>query len=541
MVYYFKESDTTVWQKHEWVYENAHKFYQNLVEYHDVFTRRNDGESINTTTIKNYIGSMASALKCTSPSLTERQMKLIASNGVHAFVENDFEILKAVREDIQLKSKQGDLSIDLAKQYQSAFDKLLIFYGLDTIISFPVSTELRAQHQNQLSQNQNKLYSYKEAVELAYYIEKGLSDNLLATKDKVTLYAAKVILKTGWNLTPTLELDTNDLFFLDAPLYLSKTPAIRLFKRRADYQTQWHKFKIDYKNLEKEGILTGDKVAPVIFDIKSAIKLTAPYRPSIHELSQRIFVYPQINGIGKEDILILSADRFKTNIARILSVLGCGISFSSQKIRKTGLNYIYRKVAKEFKWYQKAGKHSYETFLRHYLLQDDKDVAMTINRATKTMADYFVRDVTDDVIILLTPPDDGKKVPNGVCTNSTDESAVIAFESQNRKLLDQRGADEQACADFNACLWCPFYRCVADAMHVWKLLSYRDFVVADMENSAATFDSISEQLENIKQLKNRVNKILDDISKLNAQAVIDGKELLRTEGVHPHWKDTGLL
>ena len=468
-------------------------------------------------------------------------MKLIASNGVHAFVENDFEILKAVREDIQLKSKQGDLSIDLAKQYQSAFDKLLIFYGLDTIISFPVSTELRAQHQNQLSQNQNKLYSYKEAVELAYYIEKGLSDNLLATKDKVTLYAAKVILKTGWNLTPTLELDTNDLFFLDAPLYLSKTPAIRLFKRRADYQTQWHKFKIDYKDLEKEGILTGDKVAPVIFDIKSAIKLTAPYRPSIHELSQRIFVYPQINGIGKEDILILSADRFKTNIARILSVLGCGISFSSQKIRKTGLNYIYRKVAKEFKWYQKAGKHSYETFLRHYLLQDDKDVAMTINRATKTMADYFVRDVTDDVIILLTPPDDGKKVPNGVCTNSTDESAVIAFESQNRKLLDQRGADEQACADFNACLWCPFYRCVADAMHVWKLLSYRDFVVADMENSAATFDSISEQLENIKQLKNRVNKILDDISKLNAQAVIDGKELLRTEGVHPHWKDTGLL
>ncbi|MBN4057502.1 hypothetical protein JYT73_01465 [Pseudoalteromonas haloplanktis] len=541
LVYYFKESDTTVWQKHEWVYENAHKFYQNLVEYHDVFTRRNDGESINTTTIKSYIGSMASALKCTSPSLTERQMKLIASNGVHAFVENDFEILKAVREDIQLKSKQGDLSIDLAKQYQSAFDKLLIFYGLDTIISFPVSTELRAQHQNQLSQNQNKLYSYKEAVELAYYIEKGLSDNLLATKDKVTLYAAKVILKTGWNLTPTLELDTNDLFFLDAPLYLSKTPAIRLFKRRADYQTQWHKFKIDYKDLEKEGILTGDKVAPVIFDIKSAIKLTAPYRPSIHELSQRIFVYPQINGIGKEDILILSADRFKTNIARILSVLGCGISFSSQKIRKTGLNYIYRKVAKEFKWYQKAGKHSYETFLRHYLLQDDKDVAMTINRATKTMADYFVRDVTDDVIILLTPPDDGKKVPNGVCTNSTDESAVIAFESQNRKLLDQRGADEQACADFNACLWCPFYRCVADAMHVWKLLSYRDFVVADMENSAATFDSISEQLENIKQLKNRVNKILDDISKLNAQAVIDGKELLRTEGVHPHWKDTGLL
>tara|TARA_R110002051_G_scaffold325604_2_gene429281 strand:- start:4451 stop:7237 length:2787 start_codon:yes stop_codon:yes gene_type:complete len=539
--YYFKESNTTEWQKHEWVYDNAHKFYQNLVEYHDVFTKRIDGESINISTLKSYIGSMASALKYTSSSLTEGQMKLIATNGIHAFVENDFEILKAVREVIQLKSKQDDLSIFLAKHYQSAVDKLLTFYGLDTIISFPVSTELRAQHQNQLSQNQDKLYSYKEAVKLAYFIEKGLSDTLLATKDKVTLYAAKVILKTGWNLTPTLELDTNDLFFLDAPLHLSKTPAIRLFKRRANYQTQWHKFKIDYKDLEKEGVLTGYKVAPVIFDIKSAIKLTTSYHPSIQELSQRVFVYPQTNSIGKEDVLVLTVGRFSMNIARILFNLGCDISFNSQKVRKTGLNYIYRKVSKEFKWYQKAGKHSYETFLRHYLMQDNKDVAMTINRATKTMADYFVRDVSDNVIILLTPPDDGKKVPNGVCVNSKDESAVKAFESQNRKLLDQRGADEQACADFNACLWCPFYRCVADALHVWKLLSYRDFVVADMENSAATFDTITEQLENIEQLKSRVNKVLNDISKLNAQAVIDGKDLLRTEGLHPHWKDTGLL
>jgi len=42
-----------------------------------------------------------------------------------------------------------------------------------------------------------------------------------------------------------------------------------------------------------------------------------------------------------------------------------------------------------------------------------------------------------------------------------------------------------------------------------------------MENSAATFDSITEQLENIEQLKNRVNEILADIAKLNAQAVTD--------------------
>ncbi|WJG08947.1 hypothetical protein [Aliiglaciecola sp. LCG003] len=541
MGYYLKESDTTQWQKHKWVYDNANKFYQNLVELHDVFTKRVDGERIGIITLKCYIGYMASALKETAPSLTDRQIKRIASNGIDAFVENNFEILKVVRESIQLKSKQDTLSIVVAKQYQSAIDKLLSFYGLDTINSFPVSTELRSQHQNQLSQNQDKLYSYREVVQLAYFIEIGLSNTLLAIKDKVVLYAAKILLKTGWNLTPTLELDTNDLFFLDTPLHGSKTPAIRLFKRRSNYQTQWYKFEIKAEGLENEGILVGDKVAPVVFDIKSAIKLTTPYPPSSDNLSKRIFVYPETNNIGATDVLVLTANRFKTAIDRILTNLGCDIAFNSQKVRKTGLNYIYRKVSKEFKWYQKAGKHSYETFLRHYLMQDSKDVAKTINRATKTMSDYFVRDVTDNVIILLTPPDDGKKVPNGVCINSKDESAVKAFESQNRKLLDQRGADEQACADFNACLWCPFYRCVADALHVWKLLSYRDFVVADMENSAATFDTITEQLENIEQLKSRVNKVLNDISKLNVQAVIDGKELLRTEGLHPHWKDTGLL
>lgn len=522
--YYLKESDTTEWQKHEWVYDNAYKFYQNLVEYHKVFTKRIDGESIGIVTLKGYIGSMARALKENASSLTDEQMKLIANHGVHAFVENNCEILKAIREAIQLKSKQGDLSVFVGNQYQSAIDKLLSFYGLDTIKSFPVNTELTAQHQEQLSQNQDKLYSYREVVELAYYIEKGLSETLLTIKDKVTLYAAKVILKTGWNSTPTLELDTDDLFFFNTPLHSSKTPALRLFKRRANYQTQWHKFEIKAEDLEKEGVLYGDVVEPVIFDIKAATKLTSIYRPSIENLSKRIFVFPKVNSIGEVKIQLLTASRFKTTIDRILTELGCDIVFNSQKIRKSGLNYIYRKVAKEFKWYQKAGKHSYETFLRHYLMQDNKDVAMTINRATKTMADYFVRDVTDKVIILQTPPEDGKKVPNGTCINSKDKSAVVAFESQNRKLLDQRDTNEHACADFNACLWCPFYRCVAD-----------------MENSAATFDSITEQLENIEQLKNRVNEILADIAKLNAQAVTDGKELLRTEGIHPHWKNTGLL
>jgi len=50
--YYLKESDTTEWQKHEWVYDNAYKFYQNLVEYHKVFTKRIDGESIGIVNLK---------------------------------------------------------------------------------------------------------------------------------------------------------------------------------------------------------------------------------------------------------------------------------------------------------------------------------------------------------------------------------------------------------------------------------------------------------------------------------------------------------
>ena len=97
------------------------------------------------------------------------------------------------------------------------------------------------------------------------------------------------MLKTGWNLTPTLELNTTDLLFLNTPLHSNKTPAIRLFKRRADYQTQWHKFEVNAENIEKEGILADEIVASVFFDIKSAIELTASYQPSASNLSKRIF------------------------------------------------------------------------------------------------------------------------------------------------------------------------------------------------------------------------------------------------------------
>lgn len=534
LFYYYETNDSTEVQYLKWSYETIPAFFQNLVDYQKISLKRADGFSIQAVTLKGYVSTMNSALFICYEHLSDNEKKALATHGVASLVKNNHAILKNIRQIIQSLTKQGDIDVKRGQSYQNSIDNLLNFNGFDTIKSYKVNTQLRDKHAKQIQEKSNKLYSYKEVVELAYHIEQSLSNPLNSTEDNLALHAARIILKSGWNLTPTLELETNDIFYLDTPLHTSKTPAIRLFKRRADYTTKWEEFNIDSVDFDNEGIVIGKKVTPVFFDVLTVKKLTSKLQQMNLKLQDRIFVYESVNNTGKSKILNLTMPVFAKNITRLLGASNCSIQFSSQKIRKTGMNYIYRKVSREFKRYKKAGKHSYATFLQYYLKQDNKEVANTFSNALAVMADYFVRDITEKVIIVTTKPKNGKRVPNGVCTESTSESAVTAFKSQNRKL--HQGHEIKACADFTACLWCPFYRCIADPEHVWKLLSYRDFVITDMKASAATFDSQTLQLEQIEHLKQRVEEVLTDLAKLNKSAILEGNQLLKEFGIHPDWE-----
>jgi hypothetical protein len=235
-------------------------------------------------------------------------------------------------------------------------------------------------------------------------------------------------------------------------------------------------------------------------------------------------------------VQILSAQSFTSTINRLLLKNGCKVKFSAQKIRKKGLNHTYRSVAKHFKKYQKAGQHSAQVFYKSYLQTDNQEVTENLSNATSVMANYFVRDVTDKVTFVEHPPEESKKTPNGPCVQPKDASVIAVFKAKNRNLL----SDDEAtsCADFSACLFCEFYRCVADAEHVWRLLSYEAVVINRMISASASIslDEGTMQEVYIDQIKQRVQLILNDLSKQNQQAIPDGKRIFEQKGVHPDWE-----
>ncbi|WP_065979677.1 hypothetical protein [Pseudoalteromonas lipolytica] len=534
LAYYNENNDSIDIQHLKWLYENLPAYFNNVADFHKVSLQRKDGLSLQPITIRSYVDSMSRAMQTCSPHLSCADINTLAKQGVTALIENNYAILKNVREIIQSLTKQNSISLTTGKKYQNSIDKLLEFNGLHSIPSYKVNTDLRDKHAQHIQSKASSLYSYEEVVELAFHIEQNLNVPTYSLEEKLTLHAAKIILKSGWNLTPTLELEANDIFYIDTPIHTSKTPAIRLFKRRAHYATKWDRFNIDSTDFDNEGVIAGRDVSPVFFDVLTVKRLTTVYQKSNEKLLERIFTYETVNNTGRKKIETLTMQTFSTNIARLLLKSGCSVPFSAQKIRKKGLNFIYKKVSREFKRYQKAGKHSYAAFLKYYLKHDNLEVGNTFNNALKVMADYFIRDITDQVIIVSEKPQNGKSVPNGVCVDSNNQSAVTVFKSQNRKLHQTK--EIKSCADFTACLWCPYYRCVADALHVWKLLSYRDYVIADMKSSAATFDTRTQQLEQIEHLKQRVEDVLTNISKLNNSAIIEGHKLLNDFGIHKDWE-----
>ena len=292
------------------------------------------------------------------------------------------------------------------------------------------------------------------------------------------------------------------------------------------------KDEIDDETVLNE-VTTGKKVTAVIRDIETVRDLTAGLAEhhNSKKLRKRIFAYGDGSGVQ-----ILSAQSFASSINRLLSNNGCDVRFSAQKIRKKGLNHTYRSVAKYFKKYKKAGQHSAQVFYESYLQTDNKEVTENLSNATSVMADYFVRNVTDKVNFVEHPPEESKKTPNGPCVQPKGASVIAVFKAKNRNLL----SDDEAtsCADFSACLFCEFYRCIADAEHVWRLLSYEAVVIHRMisASSSISLDEGTMQEVYIEKIKERVQLILKDLSKQNQQAIPDGKIIFEQHGIHPDWE-----
>lgn len=511
--------------------------FEDLIQYINVTKTRTDGKAIQEITLKGQIYALQNVIKKYGKRLNQTDVQLLQDFGLAALGRNSSRLLKYFRQLILEDVKAAKLHAAYGNVLQVNLNIICNFFGIPTSSTHKVSISKLQRLARR--RNKNHLYTIQQVVEIAFTVEKCLRSETLTEVQRLCLHAARVLIKTGWNLTPTLELDNDDLFYFDTSLTGNKTAAVRLFKRRAGYRTQFARFAVnaDDSNLDSETVLdeveTGKLTAAVMSNLQFIRAMTKGIaeKHSSPILQKRIFAYMEGGSVK-----ILKNSIFVSTINNILKKEGLNLKFSSRRIRTSGLNHIYRKVAKNFAKYQASGMHTPQAFYEFYLKMDNAEVEDNLKEATKVMGDFYIRGETQHVIFTNKASEESKQTPSGRCVQTNDSDVVIDFKRRNRTFFDDDEIDN--CADFGACLFCHYFRCIADAEGVWRILSFEAVVLRKMKSSSYSIgvDDSSEQQRTIAKIQNRVIEILSDFAKENEAAIKEGKDLFVQHGIHPDWE-----
>lgn len=515
------------------IFEGYPRLFDNLRATHSETRTSKSSDVRRDITLMGTFTGFARTIRLTEKHFSETEKQSLSKDGLSAFAGNNCKLLKKVRQELQTLAYSGKLELTSAQNYQYAVNWMLIKAGFKVIESYPISTKRRSVHKK----NRAKTYhSIEECQEIAFYIEKLLKNKSTPPLHQIWLILARVYIKTGWNLTPVLDLEVDDLMDFATPIAGNSTYFIRLFKRRAGYKTQFHKFTLSGKEVELNELESGKAVSNALHDLlhlRDTVCIRARDKlDKNHHLKKRICVY-----IESGEVKAVTKNSFHSGIKRQLRAAGCDIVFNTTKIRKGGLNHVYQDVEKNFRKYKVAGNHTFSVFARNYLLVNPEEKEKTLAKAISIMGDYFHgRDITNDITIVTEIQSTWQKTPNGECGSAGNDNAAKIYNKKHHKLHKEQEIENSRCAEFNACLWCPYFRTVADAEHVWKLLSYRDYVLADMKASVTDYENTEKQKEFVNTLTWRVNEILQKLKSLNPSSVIEGKRLITTDGMHPFWE-----
>lgn len=513
------------------------QIFEDLMRYIYVTKSRTDSKAIQEITLMGHVHSLKTIFKKYDKRLNQADVHLFQKLGLEAFGKSSSRLLKYFRQLILEDVKTAKINAAYGNLLQVNLNKICQFFGISSSSTHKVSTSKQQRLAGR--RNKNRLYTLEQVVEIAFTVEKYLRSETLTEVQRLCLHAARILIKTGWNLTPTLELDSDDLFYFDTSLTGNKTAAVRLFKRRAGYRTQFARFAVndDDSNLDAETVLdeveTGKLTAAVMSNLQFIRAMTKGIaeKHSSPILQKRIFAY-----IEGGSVTILKNSIFVSTINNILKKESLNIKFSSRRIRTSGLNHIYRKVAKNFAKYQESGMHTPQAFYEFYLKMDNAEVEDNLKEATKVMGDFYIRGETQRVIFTNKSSEESQQTPSGRCVQTNDSDVVIDFKRRNRTFFNDDEID--SCADFGACLFCRYFRCIADAEGVWRILSFEAVVLRKMRSSSYSIgvDDSSEQQRTIAKIQNRVIEILSEFAKENEAAIKEGKDLFAQHGIHPDWE-----
>lgn len=474
-------------------------------------------------TIYQQAQQLRAAIGLCRSKLSPALLGLLQEHGLKAFGLPGFRLQKTLYAVLQQAAKSGEVSTITAYGYKKSIGWWLIQAGLVVIEAFPVSKSKTDKHLQRL--NTDDCYSAEQCRELAFHIEALLATPAIDGEPRLALMLARVLLKTGWNLAPTLDIEVNDIVRSASPLNPHGPISVILQKRRAGYRADSYTFDEPYTSVTSMRSAVGDLLEvrdDLTAELRSRLPDSNTYKPFI-------FIYEK-DGVVQR----LSPAAIKV-VSGLLARRGSSLTFDSKRIRKGGVNHLYRKVQKDLNAYEESAKHDAATFDAHYFRQDENQARYTLGRAVDVMGKYFSgKEISEDIIIVTEVNSESQETPTGVCTSGgTDQEAKI-YNLEHKRLHSQRGAAAKFCADFLGCIWCKFFRLVADPEHVWRLLSYRDFVLQSIQSSVVGGPD-NEQQANVDILRLRVSEMLKRLEARMPGITAKAEELQSANGMHPDW------
>ena len=427
---------------------------------------------------------------------------------------NKNHIQKSVFQRIQSGVKGKTISLRTGASYFETIRWVMAITGQTVVEAFKLSFKRHQRHARRMKIED--LYSDQELRELIFYIEKGIkeTDNV---KQLIALYFARIQVKSCWNTSPMTDIELSDITEVSLPT-AKKSITVLIQKPRKGYDTDT--YSLDGR--------TVNSVMRDIVHVRDTLTNNYRYLADTHT-RQYLFISKEKTNVSR-----VLAGNIIAYIKTILKRLGCTVDYDSMRIRKNGANHLYREVAKQMRAYESAKLHTFDTFIKHYQRVSEEKTQQTLHTAVDVMQRYFTgREIDPEIKVLMVDDGSTQKTPTGECASQGNDAEASQYGKEHRHLSG--GKENGWCSDFLACVWCKHFRTVADPEHVWQLLSYRDYVLADMSASISDIENNEFQQEAITALHQRVGDILEQVAIKNPKAVTKGKELMAEKGMHPFW------
>jgi hypothetical protein len=428
-------------------------------------------------------------------------------------------LFQQIQAKVQTKVKTEKIAMRTGDSFQGVIRWVMGLTGLTgqrVIEAYKISMKRHRHHAKRC--RIEDLYTENELRELVFHVEKKLK---IAKNNKqiVALYFARIQLKTCWNTSPLSDIELSDISEIELPTE-KKAITVLTQKPRNGYKIECYQ-------------LDGRSIRSAMHDILHVRDvITSAFRKDNTKLvNNYLFIYQERSDIKRLEPTYLSA-----YITSLLKSCGCSINYNSMRIRKNGANHIYREVAKNMRDYESSMRHDFSTFINNYQRINEVETHKTLHDAVDIMQKYFTgREISADIKILMVDDFSLQKTPTGECASLGNDNEFHQYKKEHKLLHKKNDNKSVWCSDYLACIWCKHFRTVADPEHVWQLLSYRNYVLADMYASVSNIDNNDSQTSAITALHERVNSILAQLEIKSQFAVNQGKKLLLDQGMHPFW------